>query len=346
MTRNFEKTNLATRMTKEEVQEVINFKAQDHSGPTLKCTYNEIDCPNATTLPIIIAKPGWSWGASSGANSKGVAAAVIWHNEYAGLTADDSSNSLVPLDFVRLCLEQSQSSEEGVEVISKYLEAHGPSETKYQASYIICDCEKVWLLNTAGKLWAAQLLPNGLSKISPGLSVKTIDKCSGSNKDELGDFWPSKGSNFSTEVVSSTFSISELFSVLRDKENNAFHDQENVQPTQNSHVSSLSQNRLNCHWFTATPDPSISVFKPFIFTPNAVVSPLTVCKKQNDGTYMHGLYKLHSVGATDRAIELLKDIEACCVGEVQLYLETDSNVNPELDELMKDCVEAEVKFYR
>lgn len=66
----------------------------------------------------------------------------------------------------RLCLEQSQSSEEGVEVISKYLEAHGPNETKYQASYIICDCEKVWLLNTAGKLWAAQLLPSMSARFS------------------------------------------------------------------------------------------------------------------------------------------------------------------------------------
>jgi len=32
----------------------------------------------------------------------------------------------------------------------------------------------------------------------------------------------------------------------------------------------------DCHWFTATPDPNISVFKPFIFTPYVEISNYTV----------------------------------------------------------------------
>lgn len=67
---------------------------------------------------------------------------------------------------------------------------------------------------------------------------------------------------------------------------------------------------------------------------------------QDDGSFMHGLYKLHSVGALGKSLEMLKDMETCCVQEVQQFIASDSNINPELDELMKDCVEAEVKFYR
>lgn len=32
----------------------------------------------------------------------------------------------------------------------------------------------------------------------------------------------------------------------------------------------------SCHWFTATPDPSISVYKPFVFTPHVQISHLTL----------------------------------------------------------------------
>lgn len=37
-------------------------------------------------------------------------------------------------------------------------------------------------------------------------------------------------------------------------------------------VSLLSSNKPCCHWFTATPNPLLSVFKPFVFTPNVRIS--------------------------------------------------------------------------
>lgn len=42
--------------------------------------------------------------------------------------------------------------------------------------------------------------------------------------------------------------------------------------------------------------------------------------------------------------ELLKSLEKSCVDEIDGYV--DDCPTPELDELLKDCVEAEVKFYR
>ncbi|KAJ8981093.1 hypothetical protein NQ317_005490 [Molorchus minor] len=42
-------------------------------------------------------------------------------------------------------------------------------------------------------------------------------------------------------------------------------------------VSVMSTSKPNIHWFTATPDPSMSVFKPFIFTKNVTISKHTKC---------------------------------------------------------------------
>lgn len=113
---------------------------------------------------------------------------------------------------------------------------------------------------------------------------------------------------------------------------------------QNSHVSVLSSNGICVHWFTATPNPKESVFKPFIFTFGARISPLT---KVPEGDTITLLQKLHSQRKWDSVGELLKTLEKEAVEEVNRFLtEHPGTPNQELDDLMKDCVEAEVKFYR
>lgn len=37
-------------------------------------------------------------------------------------------------------------------------------------------------------------------------------------------------------------------------------------------LSAPGSGKPHCHWFTATPNPRASVFKPFIFTPAARIS--------------------------------------------------------------------------
>jgi secernin len=37
-------------------------------------------------------------------------------------------------------------------------------------------------------------------------------------------------------------------------------------------LSAAGSGKPHCHWFTATPNPQESVFKPFIFTPEAKIS--------------------------------------------------------------------------
>lgn len=115
---------------------------------------------------------------------------------------------------------------------------------------------------------------------------------------------------------------------------------------QTSHVSTLAAT-LSCHWFTATPNPSESVFKPFIFTENCRISPLTKMPTDDgNGAERTLLQKLHGQRNWPAVGELLKSLEATCVDEVKRALTQAKLPNQEFDELLKDCVEAEVKFYR
>lgn len=109
-------------------------------------------------------------------------------------------------------------------------------------------------------------------------------------------------------------------------------------------VSVLSRNGICCHWFTATPNPTESVFKPFIFTFATRISQLTKKPEEEEVTLLH---KLHSQRNWEAVGRLLKSLEATCVEEVNKFLnEHPGTPNQELDDLLKDCVEAEVKFYR
>jgi secernin len=131
--------------------------------------------------------------------------------------------------------------------------------------------------------------------------------------------------------------LSKLFECLRQTD-----DGEGVKTSQ---VSILPSSGLCNHWFTATPQPAESVFKPFVFTPNARISPLTKAANVGEQTV---LTKLHAARNWAGVGDLLKSLESSCVDEVKTYLLDHSDAAPtqELDELMKDCVEAEVKFYR
>lgn len=143
--------------------------------------------------------------------------------------------------------------------------------------------------------------------------------------------WPGTEPN-----ADAKFSVIDMFKTLRSVESDKL--------PQSSHVSQLATIGASCHWFTATPNPKESVFKPFVFTPNARISPLTVVPADATTTLLHKLYQQRDWSAVGN---LLRSLEDACVTEMTRTLtEMGSIGNSELDELLKDCVEAEVKFYR
>ena len=165
------------------------------------------------------------------------------------------------------------------------------------------------------------------------------------------------------------FCILNMLSILRDKDSNICRGNDHSHPTTSSQVSVLSpagSGKPCCHWFTATPDPSISVYKPFVFTPYVQVSNLTVSpvpdpdpakvvprfKEAVDRS--HALHKYHKEATKEsnpkraEIISKLRSMEMDCISEVQAFIDKFEPGQPlsEMDELLKDIVETEIKFYK
>jgi secernin len=262
---------------------------------------------------------------------------------------------LMYLFHFRLILKGAVSAESAVNAIAKLVDqneqaAEISASPKY--SFFICDNNEAYVLDVIGKLWVAEKIESSFRVFSgDGLSVKTkIDrKCAGLEEKlkELGLYDGSGELSFSEAVSTAStdrqwpcdeptegFSAQQMFEVLRASSVASERD------ISSSFVSILSSS-VSVHWFTATPNPSESVFKPFIFTPNARISPLTNFRETEDETLLR---QLHAKKNWEQVGELLKSLEKSCVNEIDGYL--DNVPIDELDELLKDCVEAEVKFYR
>lgn len=295
---------------------------------------------------IILQKPKADiWGGDCGANERNVAVAVTW--------TDESIGNLTAYDVVRLILATAASSSEAIDTIGKLVSTHGNSNTIF--SLVICDPKTIWAISCAGKLWAAECFKEGNHQLpSCGLAVSTVIDRSSKNLGEslksLG-CWNGQGvidfaasfrrqsltkKNWYGECASmeGSFTLTNMFKILRASSEE--------HPSRASTVFMMRDGGISSYWFTATPNAMESVFKPFVFSPQPKISPLTKVPSNCQFTL---LYKLHAQ-RKPTSIEHLKALEASCVEEVSAYLTDYSEADGELDELMKDCVEAEVKFYR
>lgn len=384
-----------------EVQEVVYVPRTQHGeSAKLQCTYIEVD-QVPETCAVMLSKPAWMWGAEMGANEHGVCVgneAVFTHLN----GPDDRTERLLGMDLVRLGLERGKSAREALDVIVSLLEKHGqggpcfdtdPSFT-YHNSFLIADRTEAWVLETAGKLWAAENVKSGCRNISNCLSIETrIDLCSEGLREEakrLG-FWDDSRGELNFRLAFSdgeldsrytcgkqllqklsaggNFDVSSMTAVLRDRDSGICRSTQHKRPTASSQVSVLapaSSKRLCCHWFTGTPDPAHSVFKPFIFCDQVlpsrhIVSPVfehdpakTKPRFQSVVDRRHALYRHHEqalsamqkgTAAGKELHALMMELEAKCIREVDSYLDSPGNAQ-ELQELFKDVVESEIKFYK
>lgn len=253
----------------------------------------------------------------------------------------------------------------------------------YHNSFLIADHKEAWVLETAGNLWAAERVTSGCRNISNCLSIGTqMDSCSEGLKEHALEegLWDGKGQFDFAEIYGDggdtdrydcgrklllqlsedgRFSCEEMFRVLRDEDSGICMSSGSFLST-GSQVSVLSGGTC-CHWFTATPDPSRSVFKPFIFCADVLGSPHTVSPVFDDDPAKvkprfrrsvdrrHALYKYHEKAG--RGLKtFLRELETSCVRDVEGFLDSPPSdgkcVPEEAKELFKDVVEAEIKFYK
>lgn len=156
-----------------EPQALEFYPRIEHDEEFTNCTY--IKVPQVkVTYAILISRPIWMWGAEMGVNEFGLAIG----NEAVFTKEEKLKTGLTGMDLLRLALERCRNSYEALIFMIKCLEEFGQggncgfkSKTYYHNSFIICDPREAWVLETAGKYWAAEKVKN-VKSISNALTIK------------------------------------------------------------------------------------------------------------------------------------------------------------------------------
>lgn len=250
----------------------------------------------------IISRPSWMWGAEMGVNDQGVA---IGNEAVYSRLIEREGEALLGMDLLRLGLERGGSAEEALHVITSLLEAHGQAgpagyrdkSFRYDNSYLIADGTAAWVLETAGRDWAAKRVEQHWA-ISNTYTIRDdYDRASAPITDGgTIDFkrryeqflWPKLARGqariaLSTRGISATaeapMSLSALARILRshtrgdgfEAGSNAdvcMHAEGRLRPsrTTSSMIARLGPDAPPAVAFTGTPLPCISLFKPAAFS--------------------------------------------------------------------------------
>jgi secernin len=91
---------------------------------------------------------------------------------------EEKSDGLIVIDMLRLGLERARSAREAIDAITDSLEAIGQGgncelagNSHFDGSYLIADPHEAWILETAGRQWAAKRITDSIGSISNVLSI-------------------------------------------------------------------------------------------------------------------------------------------------------------------------------
>ncbi|NVM56053.1 MAG: C69 family dipeptidase [Candidatus Helarchaeota archaeon] len=233
-----------------------------------------------------------------GANEFG----VVIGNEAVYSKEPDGPPALLGMDLLRLGLERGKTARAAVDTIASLLEAFGQgggcsadnSSWTYHNSFLIADAKEAWVLETAGKWWIAEKITDGIRNISNDLSIRTkfdltaeglIDYAKekgywdssqpfnfikafsmGRVKDKPSPYSREGRCRILLEENNNTVAPQVMMDILRDHDagvcmHGGFR-------STSSMVSRIDSNKeLTVHWFTGTPNPCQSFFKPLFMAP-------------------------------------------------------------------------------
>ncbi|TNN54151.1 Secernin-3 [Liparis tanakae] len=333
----------------DEVQEVVYYPARDYgAGEKVECTYIEIE-QVAHTYAVVLSKPAWLWGAEMGANEHQVCIGneAVWGRESA-----DGDEALLGMDLVRIGLERANAAEEAVDVITELLEKYGQggscmedeSNFTYHNSFLISDRKEAWLLETSGKHWAAERVKGGYRNISNQYSITTkIDK----EHPALREYAQSQG----WWDGETRFNFSTVYSFMTTARIEA-------SGSRYCEGKKLLKKSNGVHYFTATPDPERSVFKPFIFVKNVnelkeTSSPSygaddPVKKKprfQSKPDRKHLLFVKHELDKGKKITESLRKLEKDKMTKMETFLSNGIEEPDLLADLFTSSVREEMAVY-
>lgn len=143
-----------------ECQPLVLIPGADHpTGSTVTCT--DLTIPQAVrTYAVLGSRPYWIWGFEMGINEWGLAIG----NEAQGSRCEaETETGLLGMDLLRLGLERARTCREAITVITQLLEQYGQNanasplfDRRYENSFLLVDPQEIWLLETAGRQWAAK----------------------------------------------------------------------------------------------------------------------------------------------------------------------------------------------
>lgn len=155
-----------------ESQILEYFPRRENEEEKIELTY--VSFPQVKeTNAVMLSRPWWMWGAEMGANEHGLVignTAIFTNQEY-------RKSELLGMDIIRLALERTEDAKKALDFMSKIITKHGQGgngsyehDFFYHNSFIIADPEEAWVLETAGKNWAAKKI-SGIHTISNNLNI-------------------------------------------------------------------------------------------------------------------------------------------------------------------------------
>ncbi|KAG8446875.1 hypothetical protein GDO86_014360 [Hymenochirus boettgeri] len=317
---------------RDEVQEVVYYPAASHPrGSKVTCTFIEVE-QVTETLAVLLSCPSWLWGAEMGANEKGVCIGneAVWTKEPVS-----DSEALLGMDLVRLALERSPSAQQAVQVITELLEHYG------QGGSCMEDAESLKYHNT----------------------FMLCDRSEAYVLETAGCYWVA-------ERIVGKMDVQSMMNILRDKNSGICMDSGGFRST-SSMVSVLPcSHHLPCiHLLTVTPDPSRSIYKPFVFSPHVAQVPWVLSptfggsdpvkqtpRFQTKVDRRHELYKQHQkvLEESEHNKDVKKDLndkqqtlEEENLHLVRRLLDTSKSFDyGKEDDIFMNCVEKELLLYR
>ncbi len=159
------------------------------AGSRIQTEYVDL-LQSEVTYAHLGSSPYWCWGYEEGINEWGVAIGneAVYTKDFreevhAFQHGKAASLGLLGMDLIRIALERCKTSAHAVELMGWLIEAYGqfgsanpgkPHDSgSYDNSFIIADPNEAWILETAGRRWAARRLRQGCAAISNEVSIRT-----------------------------------------------------------------------------------------------------------------------------------------------------------------------------